>query len=188
MPDWLPNLIVRAVLVVVMIAFLAAIILLARQLRGPWWPTVIFQHHQRPSATGRPLWGSLAVVIVVAGLAGGPAYMMGAMMLWTIVAPRHVVRYASRRAWRADKAIEDRAQAAATSATSATPTPPDTETSIVDNRPIRLRAAEVRNRIRERLEQPFIVDTEPWDEYIMDAVRADRQKAYQDSFDERDPA
>lgn len=189
MTNILVLLLARSAFVLIAIAFVAALVLTVRQVRGPWWPTLIFQLYQRPAATRLPLWGSLAMVIAIAGLAGGPAWLMTGVVLWAIVAPRHIARYASRRAWFSDKAIEDQEnarRAEAEIARTETDTAPKPAPAIADERPVRLRAAAVRNRIRERLEEPPIDSSEPWNEYIMDAAKADREKAYQAAFEDND--
>lgn len=122
-------------------------------LSGPWWPSVAFQMAQRPRLFTRWFWGTLALSLMIGSAAAEVAGLYAALILWLIGAPRFLSSRANKKAWEAD------------------------------HEETRLRAAAVRNRERERLGEPGVDGKAPWPQYIIDAARAERQRAYQEQFE-----
>ncbi len=150
----LGNILNGLLLSTIVLASIAAGLAVLRLLSGPWWPSVIFQISQRSRLYTRPLWVSFGLALLLGSVLAGLAGAYAAIILWTLFAPQYLVRRGNAKAWREDESGD-----------------------------IRIRALAVRNLERERLNLPELDGSSPWPQYIIDAARAERQKAYQAQFE-----
>jgi hypothetical protein len=150
MCSWLVPFALRAgcALLVALVVFGAGSVIF-HLLRGPWWPTIIFQASERPRIVGRWLLGTLGVAIILGYGLFAISGIAIATLIWLLGAPRLIDAKATYAAWR-DDPQEDRAA-----------------------------ALSVRNRLREAMGEPEFDGQTVWRDYILDHARASRRARYQ---------
>lgn len=150
MPETWFELTTRLIALAVLAAGLAGVVAATLfVLRGPWWPTVLYQAGQRPRSVYWPLFLSFVALTTVGFLPFGNAGLSAAALIWLFAAPRFAGWWATRRAWANDPLVTQEA------------------------------ARTVRNRIRERSGEPEQPEGQSWPEYIVDVARAERQAKYE---------
>lgn len=135
-----------AVFTVGMIAIVAVTTVIVR---GPWWPTVLFQAGQRPRLVFWPLGLTYVVFTGVRFLPFGAPGLSAASLAWLFLAPQITSWWATRQAWTADDEHK------------------------------RESARAVRNRLRDRIGEPEQPVGISWPQYIVDVARAERQAKYE---------
>ena len=149
MSSLVPELAGRSIAIVIILAALLAIVVgTSAMMRGPWWPSVIFQTGQRPKIYWRWLVGTFAVTAFVGFVSLGAPGMAITTLLWLLMAPRIIGPRATAAAWREDSPEQ------------------------------REGARAVRNRIRRANEQAEIAEGVQWPEYVLDRARAEMQARY----------